>query len=437
MVLKIRCCKRRCHSATSNLEYHQWYASPKPLIVKLCGDRDHRYLMRATKEKLDVRDLKNECYFLYDDLVFHMKRKPFLFIGYSLNDPFIEYARQLVEVTFGEGKDSNVLHPRDSYIVTFDLPDDEMRKLKDHDRLIAINLDTSGRSKEEAVHEFLMAAVGHLTRQRKAKPGEDSTRSEMKRFFRRLQQAKIVPVLRTGGDEAKQILKSKVIPAIKSLTKEAKVHTETELAEGITTSKAFNELIEWAVCAVFIFDKESSALEEVIDQAMQLNCRAIILCKEERNLSYHCTLFKHERFESDTVHLYITTEINLAARADTYFGIGDYDTCVMHTWIAVENFFWLYTKRKGGKQEKGKAARRESLWDYVNTVKKAGGFKNLSNTRIKKIKALRNKVEHDGYIPNQEEAETSLVFAKNIVRSLTFDLPRFVSKMDTFSEESE
>lgn len=422
--------------AATNLEYRERYYRSR-LVVKLCGDRNHKALMRATEARLDPRSLRKECFFLYDDLLHFLKRSPFLFIGYSLSDPFMRYVRSLVDVLYAEGDDSDLLEPPVSFMITFDLSPDQVRAIKQQQQLVAVNLDTTGSSKEEAVREFLQSCLrrGRSLQTRSAgKLGEGiGTAAE----YERLSHSDQVPVFTTGSDQARRIVTEVVQPELEELGKHAvaiHVPDQDEYPLGADTQ----DLLASALCAIVVYDRPCVALDSLVEVVFNLKCRPIILCSAEAHLGGRASQHHHARFGTEGVGAFVTAHVSLATtetrlrRAGAFAHQGDYDTCVSHAWRAVEEFLREAARAVLPADLQRRKPRKGSTKSYVKALKRAGILDASDVKSIARLEDLRNRTMHPsmgGYLPDEPIADEALQIAREIARKLTFDLPGFVDTL--------
>lgn len=422
-----------CCTVVDNQEYFQNFGAATT-IVKLCGDRTHKHLMRATRERLDARHIRKTCRLLYDDLVHYLQRGRFLFLGYSLNDPFMKTVRGIVDMALAEIDDG--LTRRKSYIITFDLSEEEKNKLEHEHNLIAVNLDTSGRSKREAVLEFLQAAAEFREQQSKRKKLRIFPGPQIRRMERRLKEAWTVPVFTTSGRFSKDVVCELLEPILEAKGRELQVFTDQDLPKD---EGQLDDLMESAVCAVFVFDLGSSILEGIVERSFLLDCQAIVLCTEENHLGRFSSHLKYVRVDHPDVKVFVENELLIAstngrfALCEEYLRLVDCASCVIHSWIAVEQYLqYAGPAFKGSRHKKGNES--ASIWRDIKSIKQSGGLKNIDLDQFNRLREIRNAVEHRGRIPLRTEAEETLAFTKKLIRSLSFDLPLFLSKLKTFGK---
>lgn len=122
-------------------------------IIKLCGDVSRPNSIVVTKRDFNV--FANSHSGVLDKLRNVLETKTILFIGYSMNDPFINQIWDVINYSFGG-------YQRRGYCVLFD-PDpleiDDMEKRN----LLVISLSEKSKSKSDLLGKFLANIAQELS----------------------------------------------------------------------------------------------------------------------------------------------------------------------------------------------------------------------------------------------------------------------------------
>ena len=122
-----------------------FWASQKVQIVKLCGDLSRPASMAVTLN--DFNNYQHSRSKIYERLKSTTEVSTLLFVGYSLQDPFLNRMWDNLNFEFGRFR-------RLGYAIVFDLPDMVLRDLR-HRNIIPISIEAKGISKTMALANWL------------------------------------------------------------------------------------------------------------------------------------------------------------------------------------------------------------------------------------------------------------------------------------------
>ena len=426
--------------AVTNSEYNECYGSVDELVlVKLCGDRRHKDYLRLTRSKLSADDMSSTCPLLFDDLIYYMMRRPFLFLGYSISDPFMRFVRALVESTLSSSREG--VEPKQSYIVTFDKSEEEVRSLLEKENLVAVNLETRGRSRMLAIREFLELAANQQSRTRQLPQGKKQSRkrTHITETEERLKKALDVPVFATRSERESKYVSETLPLMLEELGRHMIFFGEMDFTDVDAIDNEFDDLVQLSTCAVFLYGEPSEHFDALAQRAELLGCQPIALCTEEKHLSARRARRKYIRVDHSMSKAFVQNEVLLASTSnrvelcEEYLRLSDTSGCVVNAWVGIEQYvaaaaMILLTKA----QAPPATCRNGPVMELLDRMKQAGSFRNIDMREARALRKIRNSTVHDGRIPSLEDAQNTLDFMKNVLRSMGFDLPRFASKMDIF-----
>jgi hypothetical protein len=324
----------------------------KKLVIKLCGDCEHTSRMRATRERLKLSCIEDECPRICEDLLWHIGEAPFLFIGYSMNDHFLQFGRDLVS----RQAEKKSIHVPTSFLLNWNLTPEDSSRFKELG-LAVIDLKGYGfgRDRRSAFMLFFQEVLDYCSqwdrryspfqqpaqarildklRPRKQPPPQPEP-TELEKSVYPWSDAEELPIIvaSTEGRESQQILEQYVRPVLLEGG-----YRELLLREGeeITTplgdkwGNAINRVLSKSFCALFIFDRSSEELERIVERAISRRCRAIILCDDESHLGFITADLRHRNFSYSSLREYIAEELFNAnveqrlSRSAELFSEGDF-----------------------------------------------------------------------------------------------------------------
>lgn len=431
----------RCLAATTDEEFEsiESMSGTRTPILKLCGDIEHKPLLRATSGRLNPPSLRAECYSIYADLVEHLRSRPFLYLGYELEDPYLEYILSLLERAFPK----RTLPPKPHFFVTLGFSSEEKQQFQNRyqDRLIPINLSTVDRTDEEAVFEFLEVAARYRDEPMESRHALLPGLFEKERWADAEEKAWRVPVIMSSGAEAQWVMEKYVKPVLMKIERNYSIFMVEDEASGEQSGRERIKLYERALCGIFVFGRESRALDTLVEKARHFGGRAIIVCVHEHDLGDYCKSLNHRRTDHEDVALYLENELTNVARearlelAERYLRTGHYSSCVIHSWIAVEQSF-RYVAPRICSPDQVKYLRNKPLKSYIKEFRREGYLQNVEMSDFDRLRNLRNETEHEAFFPTHSDAEATLNFAKDLVRGVIFDMQILVHELPTLQRQT-
>lgn len=422
-------------SVATTERYREWRLRHRVMVIKLCGDRDHRMLMRATSTRLEAESLLEEIPELFDDLINHLDGGSFLYLGYSLGDPFMNSALQWVR--FGamkQGmKEQNIPH---SYMPVFEPPNDTKRSWMAKNRLTPILMYMLSNDKKTAVQKFLLAATSYYqalleeqARELKTVLCESTSRKETptakevsEEYNLLLLASEKVPIFMTDGENTEDVRKRVVLPACEKLGKDPSIHTVRDINDLEDALPSLDEILAKSYCAVLIFDGRSLPLERLAERAVQQRCRTIILCDDETSLGYYTRHMRYHSFREEDLVESVKEELSIATvearftRCEELFDAGDFDMVLVDSWIACEqtiNKAYIYLI--------GETNHRAPLMKQLNFISKKVPEVELPNSEeIKGSRAIRNSIVHEDRHATKQQAKETLRLTWAVARALSY-----------------
>ena len=128
----------------------------KKLVIKLCGDRNHITYMRATKERLELSSLEREIPKICEELLLHLGEAPFIFIGYNMDDNFLQLGRSFAK---RKAEREQVPYPT-SFLLNWNLTKEALKRFRELGlTVIDLKVYGFGPNKTVAFKDFLQAAL--------------------------------------------------------------------------------------------------------------------------------------------------------------------------------------------------------------------------------------------------------------------------------------
>jgi len=431
-------------------------------VIKLCGDFQHMPQMRATRERLQLTSLENDCPVICEDLLWHLGEVSFVFIGYSMNDDFLKFGRELVR---RQARKKEIDFPT-SFLLGVNLKAEERDRFKDSE-LTVIDLRQHGFGSDttSALKRFFEFTLDYCREwEGRHSPYQQRPQPIMSRVLRgkwlasykleptQLEEtiypwsdAKNVPIIvaSTEGQRSQESLQRCVRPVLEEAGyKELLISVGDTLTTPFGTDKwqsAINRVLSQSFCAIFVFDQLSEPLEELVERAISRRCRAIILCNDEADLGFITADLRHRPFSHDALPEYVAEELFNAnveqrlSRATELFKAGHPDMCVLQAWMVCE------IAHSHARKKLGESMPEEGLSSLQKPARLVGFLRGHGyvveeelEASIESTRLVRNKAAHDGYEPCKDEAEAALAMAKKLVRLLhREDLPGFLRELTT------
>jgi len=434
--------------------------SRKP-VIKLCGDCQHMPRMRATRERLQLTSLENDCPFICDDLLWHLGEVSFLFIGYSMNDDFLKFGRELVS---RQAQKKKIDFPA-SFLLGWNLKTEESDRFKDLGlTVVDLRKYGFGPNPTRAFKQFFEFTLDYCREwEGRYSPYQQRAQPIISKMFRGKWQAPSQPeptqleetvspwsdteklpiiVASTEGQRSQETLQRCVLPVLE----EAR-YQELQISVGATVTtplgaewqSAINRVLSKSFCAIFVFDQPSEPLEELVEQAISRRCRAIILCNDEADLGFITGDLRHRAFSYEALPEYIAEELFNAnveqrlSRSAELLKAGHLAVSVFQAWTVCELAHAHARKKFGGSMPKEGLGSLQKPAEFVGFLRKHGYVveKELEAS-IGSTRLVRNKAAHEGYDPSKDEAEAALAMTKKLVRLLhREDLPGFLRELTT------
>lgn len=414
------------------------------VLVKLCGDKLHPQNIRFSHSALTTEQLLRDSIIIFENLAYYLQKRPFLYIGYTIRNPFFEFLMDIVEYHFPRGQ----LPSKSHYFLGFDLDSATVDEIHTRysNRLIPISLSTEGRDREMALHELIQAVTEYRRvspRYRKRILPPDS----LQRIRASSQlETDTLPLVRTQDAFAQSAVRDAIRPMIE---RSGKILREFDISHVSLipqdSSDPFWHLLESSLCGVFVFGQHSSKLERLILSAMQnLEYQPVILVQDESCLGTSVNNLMHRCLDHHDIEYYIQDQITRVraekrfARCERYLEGGDYDSCIIHSWIAVEEI--AESVLRGINKHKNiptKSNAKTNVIRAIEEMRAAGHLKYITKEQLDKMRSLRNLVEHRGADVTYTDAEEILRFCKSLVRAMSFDIQQLVGELDTFTAPNE
>jgi len=431
----------------------------RKLVIKLCGDREHTSRMRATRERLKLSSLEDECPTICEDLLWHIGEAPFLFIGYSMNDEFLTFGRDVVT---RQAKEKNIEVPT-SFLLGCSVTPEENHRFSELG-LVVIDLQTYGfgRDRKNAFIQFFRQVLDYCSQwDRRDSPFQQASQAKtIGRFWPRKQPApqpeptelekSLYPwsdaaqlpiiVASTEGSESQRILKQYVRPVLlEGGYSELLLSVKKEILIGLREEgeNTINRVLSKSFCAIFILDRSSERLERLVELALSRRCRAIILYNDDSNLGFITADLRHRDFSYPLLQEYIAEELFNAnveqrlSRSAELSREGDFAMCILQAWLVCEIAHVHARKKLSQETAETRLNNLRKPVELVRFLRESGYVVPEGlDVDIENTRRVRNRVAHEGYQPTQEKAEVALVMARRLVRLLhREDLPEFLSTL--------
>ena len=433
---------QRYVAVATNERFREWRLRQRAMILKLCGDKNHRTLLRSTSGRVEGSCLQEEIGELLDDLVRHLDGGTLLYLGYRLRDPFMSSALDWVlKGAIRQGLGPSQL--RHSYMAVFEKPDNETAQWMARNRITPLELFRISKIKTEAMNGFVRECVEfchdeaekNIARTRRLlaitpmREDTEPARSERSESFKHLVRASdTVLVVTTGGEEAATILQDVVAQVLAGESLKSKVVNLT--VNKLTTENVpgIEAVLASGFVAIFLADGLSSQLERLALIAMQQRCRVVILCSNSGVLGHYTTHMRHKQFDREGLRDYLREEIFRATvdarltRSEEYLANGMHDTAVVEAWIACEravrHAFWKLGLEETGRM-RGTIAQIRDLLSALSNQPDVQHLPTIGD--ILASRKLRNKVVHDAVVPTLEQARSAVTAIMWLARLLGWD----------------
>ncbi|MFC2077966.1 SIR2 family protein [Candidatus Bipolaricaulota bacterium] len=412
------------------------------LVVKLCGDRAHPEQIRATRPRLTAHGLQRDSIALFGDYAYYLQNRAFLYVGYSPDDdPFLEFLLDIVDYHCPAGR----LPRKPHFLLGFDMDTDEQNAFRSQysNRLIPISVSTVERNREEALVELVQAIQDYRRVPPRYRNG--ILPAECQRRMRHAPRSDVgaLPLVRTQHPLSSTAVRDTIGPVIAKSGKSFREFSVARVSPFPDSSDPFWRMLEEEVCAVFVFGGESPELELLLRNARQhLDFQPVILVHDESLLGMGTAALLHRRLDHGDVDYYILDQITRVpiearfGRCERYLDSGEYDNCVIHAWIAVEEF--AQYARVGINRPSGGPATVDTTINLMRAIAEMRAAANLTYVNepyLDRIRAIRNAVEHEGVGVSFEQARETLKFCKGLFRSMSFDIRELVGELVTFSAD--
>jgi hypothetical protein len=416
-------------TVATDQEYSQYKYTSHVMVFKLCGDKNHRTMMRATKSRLKPEVLEEELHEIYEDLTAHLSRVSFLYLGYSLRDEFLKFALNWARVQAAkEGRDLNTLP--ESYIVVFKAPSEEEKEFLKANNLVSIVLS---KDKKTAVVEEFLKEIGttYVTRARKDNLDRtqllhdlEGEKDRVPEYESIQQAAKTVPVFHVGGTKAEDTVQKVVLPILNYFHIHPEIYKFNGQDDVEEKSNRIDILLSKTFCAIFVFDCASEAMEVLAQRALHNRCRLIVLCEDDSHLGFYTSGLRSQTFRHSNLRGYVEEQLNFAlvetlfARGSELLGMGDTAMTVAYAWIACE----FVIRREFGiefREDKSKQLFISKLISQL--IKRRREISDKippDDDDIDCSRQIRNKVQHGKYKPTHEEAQHTLKTTRQLAHYL-------------------
>ncbi|MDD5219804.1 MAG: hypothetical protein PHV11_04460 [Candidatus Bipolaricaulis sp.] len=409
----------------------EFASSARKLVIKLCGDRAHKTLMRATPDRLTASSLDRECPRIFEHVVFHLQNAPFLLLGYEPGDPFLEFVLELAGIADrrrassdpapvryailrgGSTAQIDSLRMRHS-IHSVRLPEEPSGFRAELQRLLQ-RAKTDGEDKRPTSGETHQKKPPRGPRRPRGQPTTDVAGQPplSNAFSALLSRGGELPVFATPGKATARIYESAVLPVCAKFGQKASVMYDDAIAATPEGEETAATRMMGAEAAVFAYSQPSAPLELLVERAIRMRSRAIVLCEKPSDLGAVSELLRYQLFSHPALADYLTAQVRLVLvdhrllRSEYLLKQNQPDLATLTAWIACET------------------ALREQGMKSVRAYLTATG-----DLAAEESWKLRNRVAHEGYLPTKKEGETALQVARAIVRSVSgLSLPKFLEDM--------
>jgi hypothetical protein len=398
-------------------------------VLKLCGDIVHPDYLRVTAERLNVASLRADHYGIYAELIKCLRHRPFLYIGYGDDDPYLRFLLQALDKTAPD----RLLPPRPHFLLAFGsgetgghAPDRPVS-----DKVTRVDISGLGQTRREAVSALLELMARHTQDPLAADDG--STAVGIGQVRTAAKDAWVVPVVTTGDVVGERLLARHIRPA---LARAGRTCVEFATGEdGLTPAqhRRILRLYQSSLCGVFVFGAKSTGLEVVVERVRHFGGRAVILCVRESDLGEYSRSLNHRRMDHKDVAGYLDHELTAAPieawieKAEKGIRRGDATRGVVNCWIGVELCLAYLSARLG----KAASPQSRGVNHAFNTARSSGYLLNVSDSEFRALRKVRNALIHSGRSPSRKEAEDTLALARELIRGATFDMQVLIREILT------
>ena len=401
---------------------------PSSFLVKLCGDVENPDHIRASDEVLQPWELKKKAYAVYSDIIYYFSNRPLLLVGFEMDDPYLKFIVSLLDDVNREGRQDRV---SGNFILTFGLTTQERALfLERHEgHIIPINLELHGRSRHDALNQFLKAARAYC----EAKPGERHlVLPEQCRPSRSAHDSTTwrIPVVTTGTQTSKDVVDQQIAGSLCGTRIEVQQFDCHRVMSDAVRKADLRKLVQVSQCVIFVADRASDTLDNVLEETrlMSKSAFTLVLCSAESVLGDVGRTIPYRRFDSADLAFFLRNELfsviseERLERSEHMLHIGHLNIAVIESWIAVEEFL----------RHVADASRRMGVWAIIEQLIENGTLENIDRDELAAARKVRNDIEHNGLYPTWHQARRTVTLAKELIRAAKCDHRREIRKMSTF-----